>query len=271
MRFNPTLPAGGYAGWRFLTATLPRQQEAFAGDRTNRLAEADFRERIGRIGSAEALVSDRRLLDFALKAFGLGDDINNRAFIRKILESPTRDPGALANRLADHRYRDMARAFGFADPGGPRTTIKANVDRIVGRWRQEEFEAALGSTNPQMRIALNAQNEITRLAGQSGTADGRWFAVLGSAPLRSFMQTALGLPPAFATIDLDKQLQTLRGRMQTLLGESEIAQLTDPVRMEKLVRNFFLRSETAGSSAAGPQSGALALLNGAGRGLLLRL
>ena len=123
------------------------------------------------------------------------------AFIRKVLESPTGDPGALANRLADHRYREMAQAFGFADPGGPRIRTKAAVEKIVGRWWQEEFEAAPGTSDPQMRIALNARTEITRIAGQPGTADGRWFAILGSAPLETRCGLSLGEGGRFPLVE----------------------------------------------------------------------
>lgn len=270
MTFTPLVPLGGYSGWRFLTRTLPRQSQAFAASRVNQASEAHFRDKIGAVRSAEDLLGDRRLLDFALKAFGLGDDINSRAFIRKVLESPTGDPGALANRLADHRYRDLARAFGFGDPGGPRTTTTAAVDRIVARWRQENFETAIGDANPDMRIALNAQNEIGAIARSAATPDARWYSVLGSAPLREFMQTALGLPSSFARLDLDTQLATFRKRLSALTGDGEVAQLAKPESMERLVQNFFLRRDQSAAGAGG-SSAALTLLQGAARGLSLRL
>ena len=44
----------------------------------------------------------------ALGAFGLQDDINNRYFIRKILEEGTTNEDALANRFSDTRPASRA-------------------------------------------------------------------------------------------------------------------------------------------------------------------
>lgn len=271
MTFNPVIPLGGLQGWRFLDRTLETQKTAFSRSTSLAREEAYFRENIGKARTAEALVADRRLLSFALDAFGLGADVNSRAFVRKVLESATGDGSALANRLADKRYRDFARTFGFADPGGPRTTVGATVDRIVSFWRDERFETAVGDVDPGMRIALNARQEIARIAAAPNTDDGRWLAVLGSAPLREFMQTALGLPRAFGSIDLDQQLVTLRRRAGSLLGQEEISGFAAAGAMDKLLRNYFVRSE-APAAASRSQGAALTLLSqAASRGSLSRL
>lgn len=264
MSFSPIIPAGGLVGWRFLNRTLERQQSAFSGDKALQREEVYFRANIGKVRTAGELVADRRLLAFALDAFGLGGDLANRAFVRKVLESRSGDSGALANKLADKRYREFAGAFGFAEPGGPRTTLSARVERIVGQWRQEQFEQAVGTVDEDMRIALNARSEIARIADQAGTDDGRWYAVLGSAPLRAFIQTALALPSSFASIDLDKQVATLRGRLRSTVGESEVSALSDPGKLEKLTRAYFLRSDTAASASSGTT--ALTLLSQAAAG-----
>ncbi|MCV2867050.1 DUF1217 domain-containing protein [Defluviimonas sp. WL0002] len=189
----------------------------------------------------------------------MGDDLKNRAFIRRILESPSGEPGALANKLADQRYREFARTFGFADPGGPRTTLPPRVEMIVSKWKEQRFGQALGTVDANMRLALHARSEITRIAGEAGTDNGRWFAVLGAAPLRQFFLTALGLPPAFSAVDIDKQVDTLRARLRSLAGVGEVSDLRDGANVEKLMRNFFLRSEN--EPRAGFQASALSLLS----------
>nr|WP_276946739.1 DUF1217 domain-containing protein [Haematobacter massiliensis] len=69
--------------------------------------EAYFRDRIGGISSAEELVADRRLLQIALGAFGLGEDIGNKYFIRKVLEDGVSERTALANRLSNMCNRPL--------------------------------------------------------------------------------------------------------------------------------------------------------------------
>ena len=91
--FRPAVPAAGLPGWAFLSRTASAQQAAHASSSTLQRDTAYFRANIGSIQSAEELVSDRRLLSVALTAFGLEDDLQNRFFIRKILESDPSDTG----------------------------------------------------------------------------------------------------------------------------------------------------------------------------------
>lgn len=74
MSFQPLLPLTGYAGWQFLQSTLETQQARFAENPENARDREYFKENIGKITSAEDLVSDYRLLRVALGAYGLSDD-----------------------------------------------------------------------------------------------------------------------------------------------------------------------------------------------------
>ena len=103
MSFQPVIPLTGYLGWRFLERTSDAQQDIFAKSQPVQRATDHFREKIGKVNSAADLVNDRQLLSVALGAFGLDADINNRAFIQKVLEDGTLSQDALANRLADNR------------------------------------------------------------------------------------------------------------------------------------------------------------------------
>lgn len=95
-----------------------------------------FREKIGGVSSAEDLVADRRLLGVALVAFGLGDDIENRFFIKKMLEDGTVADDALSNRFSDTRYRKMVKVFGFGPSEVTRTSISLFTDEIVGDYEK---------------------------------------------------------------------------------------------------------------------------------------
>lgn len=265
MSFTPVVPFGGYAGWKFVVRTRAAQQEAFFSSAPQQREEAYFRERIGAIGSAEALVSDRRLLSVALGAFGLGDDINNRYFVRKILEDGTLDPDALANKLADKRYLEFSKAFGFGDFAVPSTKLSDFADKILAGYRTRRFEAVVGDQDPQMRFALNAERELGVLATRSISNDAKWFNVLGSPPLREVVQVAFGLPRAFASIDIDQQVSVLKNRAERLLGSSDVGQFTAPDKVEDLVRLYLLRSETQGFGAGySASNAALTLLQTAG-------
>lgn len=268
MTFAAVVPLGGLTGWKFLTRTEVAQRAALVRDPAIRRDVDYFRQKIGGVRTADDLVSDRRLLSVALGAFGLDADINNRAFIGKVLNDGTLTAGALANKLADKRYRELSKAFGFGDFAVPRTRLSDFADKIVAAYQARQFETAVGTRDGDLRLALNARRELAALAARPVSENARWFAVLGSAPLRQVFQSALGLPQSFATIDLDQQLSVLKERSGRILGDDAIAQFTEPDRIEGLIRRFLLRSAAQGGGAgfASGQSVALSILQADGEG-----
>ena len=270
MTYAPVIPMGGLAGWNFLNRTLEKQKSAAVADPATKRDEDHFRVKIGSIKSAEELVSDRRLLKVALGAFGLGDDINNKFFIRKILEEGTTERGALANKLADKSYAKFAAAFGFGPGESLKTPDAGFADEILKRFSDRQFESAVGEQNEGMRLALNARRELSELATDGSSDATRWYKVLGSSPLRSVFQTAFGLSTSFASLDLDQQVSTLKSKMKAAFGDDAIAQFSDSDRVEKFLQRFLVRSDSAISPAAGSGSAALAILQGSGnsRGIL---
>jgi hypothetical protein len=259
MTFTAAVPFAGYAGWAFLRRTQAAQTEAIAASPVNARDEAYFREKIGSIRTAEALVDDRRLLRVALTAFGLEADLDSRFFIRKVLEDGTLNTDALSNRLADSRYRDFSAAFGFGDFATPRTVLSDFPDRILGPWRARQFEASVGQQDETLRLALNAARELPALAAKGSSETSKWFAVMGNAPLRRVFEGALGLPSSFGVLDIDKQREMLADKAERAFGAPTVSQFTDPAQVEALVRRYLARAQ-AESFVAGPGTAALTLL-----------
>lgn len=245
MSFQPVVPLSGYSGWLLLNRTLENQQSTFAECQPVSRATDYFRENIGNVQTAADLVDDRQLLKVALGAFGLDDDINNSFFIRTVLEDGTLDDDALANRLADKRYEAFSRAFGFGDFTTPNTHLSTFPDEIIAKFESQQFAKAVGEDNNDMRLALNMRTEFDDILAANSTNAGQWFAIMGNAPMREVFETALGLPSSIASIDLDQQRAIFEDRAQSVLGTGEVADLTDPVEQEKLIRLFLIRAEAA--------------------------
>lgn len=260
MSFQPVVPLTGYVGWRFLERTSDAQQTAYANSAPVARATDYFRENIGKITTAADLVADRQLLSVALGAFGLDEDINNTFFIRSILEQGTLRDDALANRLADTRYASFARAFGFGDVFPPRTVLSDFPDEIVSQYQSAQFARAVGDQNNDLRLAMNVSTGMAEVLDAVSTNRGRWFSIMGNPPLREVFQTALGLPPSIASIDLDQQRAIFEERATAVLGSGDVGALADPAAQEKLIRLFLVRSEAAQISAASGASTALTLL-----------
>jgi hypothetical protein len=263
MSFQPAVPFSGLSGWRFLQRTLPAQQEAFANTPALARDTDHFRARIGDIDSAEALVQNRRLLKVALGAFGLQDDLANRFFIRRILEDGTTRDDALANRLADKRYAEFSRAFGFGDQDAPATLRPGFAEEIIARFERQSFEIAVGAQDETMRLALYAQRELAAVAASEGSARTKWYRVMGTPPLRQVVEIALGLPESFGQQDLDRQLEVFRDRTNRLLGFGDVQGFSDPVARESLVRRFLFQTEVQQTTSTAPAAIALTLLQSA--------
>jgi hypothetical protein len=258
MNFQPVLPLGGYAGWAFLKRTIVRQQDVQQSAPANQRDEAYFRDKIGKVNSAADLVADRRLLRISLTAFGLEGDLNNKAFIQKILEGGTLKEGSLANRLANKQYQKFSAAFGFGDFSVPSTKLSDFPDKIIAQHRQRIFETAVGAQQNTYRLALNAEREVPELAKRGLSDTAMWYSVLGNPPLREVFQTALGLPRSFASIDLDQQVSVLRQRTEAAFGSGRVAQFAEPARLDALIRRFLVRSDLA-EQGQGASPAAIAL------------
>jgi len=260
MTFQPIVPISGLTGWTFLQSTLVRQTETY-NTKPSLIRDTDyFTQNIKSVDSAEALVSDRRLLRVALGAFGLQDDINSRALIQKVLEEGTIKSEALANRLSDDRYRKLSQAFGFGELTGSRTTWEGFADEINALYRRRSFEVAVGDQDQSMRLALNAKRELAEIAGRDESENTKWFSIMGVQPLRQVFETVLGLPSGFGQLDLDRQLEEFKTRASSQLGLSSLENLTDPEVLDDLVDRFVLRDQISANVSLSNGSIALTIL-----------
>lgn len=260
MSFQPVIPISGYAGWRFLQRTVETQSESHAKAPMAQRDEAHFRARIAEIGSAADLVADRQLLRVALTAFGLADDLPNRAFIQRVLESPLDEPRNFASRLSDRRYTELARAFGFGGPDGPATAEPGFADRIIKAFHARQFEIAVGEQDESMRMALALQRDLAELAKRDIGDEAKWFRVLGTPSLRKVFESAFMLPTGFGQMDLDRQVSVLTDRTRRVFGDGGLAQFAEPEKMNGLIRRYFVGEQLREIQAATGPSAALTLL-----------
>lgn len=273
MSFRPLIPYTGLPGWSFLERTGAAQRSAFVkSDEMTRDAEY-FRAHAASLRTADDLVNDRRMLKVALGAFGLSDDINNRYFLKKVLEDGGLSAGALANKLSDKRYLEFTKAFGFGDFAIPRTQLSDFADKMIAAYQTQSFEAAVGEQSNELRLAMNAARDLPNIAKSVRSDNGKWYQIMASPPLRQVIQTAFGLPSSFVGLDLDQQLGALKDASERYLGTSSVTDFGDAEVRENLIRLFLVRGDVSGTTPGlAGQSVALSLLQAGGASRLsLRL
>lgn len=265
MTFQPVVPFSGIAGWSFLSRTREAQETAFRSSGPIERDVAYFNERIADIRTAEDLVGDRRLLSIALTAFGLEEDINSTFFVRKVLEEGTLAQDALANRLSDKRYFGLARAFGF-DLTPPSTVLSDFGPKITSQFQTRSFESAVGDTNPDMRLALGLERELSDLTNRQLSDDGLWFTVMATPPLRTVFEGALRIPASVATLDIDRQLEIFKSKSAVVFGSESPKQFSDAEKVDLLRQKFLAASQVGGQfSSLVKGASALALLQSSGQ------
>lgn len=260
MPVTPAVPFGGVAGLRFLDRTYDRQFEVF-----NRSPEIQreidyFRENAGNIATLDQLMGDRRILSVVLGAFGLEDDVNKGAFIRKVIDEGTLDPSAFANRLVEPAYRELSETLGFGNFDGAGTLVlEATRTNLLDRFNERQFEAAVGDVNFDMRLALNFRREAPEVAAGATASRTKWLQLLGSPPLRQVVETTLNLPSEFAALELDQQVDEISRRAESLFGITDPAQLADPETLMGFVDRFVSNSQIAQGVTSSSVRGAIAL------------
>lgn len=260
MSFVPIVPLAGFAGWAFLDKTQVRQKAAYVAAPEMQRDIGYFKDHIGAVKTADELIADKRLLRVALTAYGLEGDVANPAFVRKILTDGTLKTTALANRLADKRYLEFSKAFGFGDFSTPNTQLSDFASKVTDLFVSRKFETAVGDQSSELRLALTSQRELPALAAKDVSDKTGWYTVLGSPQLKKLFQTAFGLPTAFGNLDIDKQVEVLKDRASRQLGSDAISSFTNPAQVGKLVRLYLLREQTSGSSVQSAAANALTLL-----------
>ena len=266
MFFQPAIGIGGYSGWLILQRTETRQREVFE---ESPIIDRDidyFRENIQNALSAEDLVKDRRLLTVALGAFDLGEEIDKRAFVQRILEDGTESNDAFANRLNDPRFRGLAEAFGYGNiQGGSSVLLESFREDIIARFKVREFDRAVGNVDNDMRLALNFRREAPEIASPETAERTAWFQIMGQQPLREVISTALNIPQEVAELDIDRQQQIFADRATSILGSSDPAMFDDPEVVNEVLRRFFLiRQAQNGPNSLTPGFSALTVLQGGG-------
>lgn len=243
MSFAPVIPFSGLQGWMYLEKTYDRQLEIYSQQAQLQRDVDYFKEKIGSISSAEELVSDRRLREVALGAFGLKEDMSNIYFVQRVLGDGTASDDALANKLADSRYRQFSAAFGLGPGDLPQTLNSTAMAEIAERYIMRSFEEDVGEQDDSMRTSLYARRELVELAETDTSEETKWYTVLGQPPLRALFETALGLPASFGQADLDRQMAVFRDRLLSMTGTSSVSQFTDMESMDRLITIYQARAQ----------------------------
>ncbi len=211
---------------------------------------AYYLENIPKVKSMEDFLGDQRLFNFAMTAFGMKDMTYAKGMMRKALSDGLDSSSAFSLRLADTRFREFVGTFNFKAHGSATTAFDKTQQGTVDRYLRLAFEAQAGETSEGLRLALY----YARKAPDVGSE----YRILADKAMLEVVRTALNLPAAISSSDIDKQAQLLKEKVN-------IEDFKDSKKLSKFITRFLTLHEVNNSTAA-QSSPALALMS-AGSGI----
>ena len=187
-------------------------------------AETDYYlANVTRLQSIDDLMADRRLLNFALSAYGFDPTAESPERIRAMLEGGISDPASLANKSTDTRYAAFVSAFNFVEYGETATTFNRVQQTSVDKYMRQTLEEDAGVQNEGVRLALYFERKAANITN--------FYEILADPALAKVARTALGLPDSFASADIDRQAKLFEEKL-------DIEDFTDPERLSKFLTRF---------------------------------
>lgn len=203
-------------------------------------------ENIKKVRTIDEFLSDDRLYDYAMKAYGLGEMIYAKGLMRKLLTDPE-----MADKMSDKRYAEFVKAFNFHALGEKATQSVAAVKGAVNKYIQQTLEEEMGKSDPGVRLALYFTRIVGGMQQGGGISKKGWaYQILGDKALTQVVFTALGIPNSIRKSDVDVQKRLL----ETHLSFEDIV---TPEGVERLISRFSAMYDKDNNQ---PVSAALALL-----------
>ncbi|GGE13969.1 flagella associated protein [Aureimonas endophytica] len=100
-------------GYRHYATDITKSMHRIEAMGSNKKDADYYAANIGKVKSVDDFLKNTRLYIYAMKAYGLEDQIASKGMMRKVLLSDISDPNSFANKLADKKYRTIAAAFNF--------------------------------------------------------------------------------------------------------------------------------------------------------------
>jgi hypothetical protein len=182
-----------------------------------------FQDNIGKVKTADDLVKDPRLFDYAMDAFGLSDMTYAKGLMKQVLLQGVSSKTALAHSLNNPNILAFAQAFDFADNGANVTASSSLVTTIVNRYAENALETDQGQQNPGVQLALYFQQHAPSVTSI--------YSILADKSLLSVVQTALGISPLTSAEPVDTQYALLSSKLK-------ISDFQDPQKLQNFVSRF---------------------------------
>jgi hypothetical protein len=206
-----------------IESNLANYQKLTANEPAVKTATTYYQANIGKVTSASQFVSNYRLLSYALQAYGLGDQVNNTALIKKVLEQGTSSASDLANTLPNVNWKSFANAFNFSSTASSSPTSSTAVATTVADYTEQQLESDQGQSDPGVQLALYFKRVAPTVTNG--------YSILADSNLLQVVQTIFNLPATANSAQIDNEAIAIQKLVPT-------ADLQDPTKLNQLTERF---------------------------------
>ena len=239
-----------YLTYRSYAADLSKSLQQISQNTVVAREAQFFKDNIGSIKSVDDFMKNTRVFNYAMKAYGLEDMTNSKAFIRKVLQSDVNDQDSFVRKLTDTRFLTFAKAFNFATDGkvatSPIVAMDADdQDDTIGLYNDQRIKkgatAATEAKYYQETISLVrdvddllANQRLLAYALESVGLDPK---IMSQTTLRSVLTSDVLDPDSYANQFADTRFRDLAaafsfsadGSVSPGVGAQTAAQVADTV------------------------------------------
>ncbi len=224
-----------------ISQNLSRYQQSIAAQPAVKTASEYYAANIGSVTSVSQFVSNYRLLSYALDAYGLGDQVNNTALVKQVLEGGVSSSKSLANTLSNPNWAKFAAAFNFTAEGASSVSTPSAIQTTTNDYVEEQLETQEGKQDPGVQLALYFQRVAPTIS--SG------LSVMGDTNLTDVVQTIFNLPPDTGATNVNAEASEIDRLMpmSELQNPKEVTQLA-----ERFTAVYDLDYGAGGADASSP-------------------
>jgi len=217
---------------------LARYQNMVASEPAVKTATDYYSANIGNVSSISGFVNNYRLLSYALTAYGLGDQVGNKALVTKVLEGGYTSSKALANTLSNPNWKTFAKAFSYLTSGESATS--SAISSTESDYTEQQLESQQGQQDVGVQLALY----FKRVAPTISSA----YNVLGDENLLEAFQTIYGVTlDPYASIETNASIVSKLMPMSDLTNSKSFNQL-----VERFTTQYTLLYGPGGQDASSP-------------------
>ncbi|WP_152046108.1 DUF1217 domain-containing protein [Aureimonas psammosilenae] len=186
-------------GYKLYASNMSKTLERLENSTAVKKEAAYYNENIGKVKTVDDLLDNYRLYSYAMKAYGLEDQMSSKGLIRKVLESDLKSSSSFANQLADKKYRTFAAAFNFGTNAASETKVVQNstqTESMVDSYNDRRVRQGV--------VAAQKTNYYQANIGSVKTVDD----LLNNTALYEVVLRSIGADPETTSKDFARQALT---------------------------------------------------------------